>query len=171
MNLLEEILRRHSQSQSDKIARYVGADEYRFAELMTLFLNGPYRVTQRAAWPLSHCVEKNPLLLKPYYKKIFMMLEQTDVHDAVKRNILRMLQFVKIPRVWQSRAVNNCFALLSEGEQPIAIRVFAMTVLANIARDQPDLKNEIIPVIEDQLPYASAGFSARGKRVLNELKK
>jgi hypothetical protein len=46
-----------------------------------------------------------------------------------------------------------------------------MTVLSNLAKENTELKNEIIPLIEDQLPFASAGFRSRGTRVLNELKR
>jgi len=33
-----------------------------------------------------------------------------------------------------------------------------MTVLLNIVKKEPDLKKELKILIEDQLPYASAGF-------------
>ena len=70
----------------------------------------------------------------------------------------------------QGKVVDLCFTFLSDGTQPIAIRVFAMTVLTNIAKENPELKNEIIPLIEDQMPFGSAGFRSRGRKVLQELK-
>ena len=54
MNLLNEILKEHSKAQILKIVKYVGSDQLRFDELIKLFLNGPYRVTQRAGWPISN---------------------------------------------------------------------------------------------------------------------
>jgi hypothetical protein len=56
-------------------------------------------------------------------------------------------------------------------KEPIAVRVFSMSVLANITRHEPDLKKELRIIIEDQLPFASAGFRARAKKVLKELEK
>ena len=49
MNLLEEILKKHSKEQCQKIVLWVGPSQERFDELFYLFLNGEYRVTQRAA--------------------------------------------------------------------------------------------------------------------------
>jgi hypothetical protein len=138
--------------------------------LVAVFLEGPYRITQRAAWPLSYCVEKHPELLKPHWKKILAFVDKPGIHDAVKRNVLRMFQFVRVPKAHQGRTVDLCFRLLSDSSEPVAIRVFAMTVLANIAREEPELKNELIPIIEDQLPFASAGFQSRSRKVLKQLK-
>ena len=69
MDLLAAILKEHSKAQTARIVRYVGKDKKKFAELMKLFLEGEYRVTQRSGWPLSICVEKYPELIQPYFKK------------------------------------------------------------------------------------------------------
>jgi hypothetical protein len=89
--------------------------------------------------------------------------------DAVKRNLLRALQFVKVPSRYQGRIADCCFAFLT-GKEPIAIKVFAMTVLANLAAENHELKNEIIPIIESQLPFGSAGFISRARKVLRQLR-
>jgi hypothetical protein len=168
--LTVEILKEHSQRQRDKITAYVGNDPERFADLVAVFLKGPYRVTQRAAWPLSHCIEKYPTLLRPHWKRILTFTERPGVHDAVKRNVLRMFQFVQVPKVYQGRTADLCLRLLTNTQEAVAIQVFAMSVLANLAKEVPELKNELIPVIEDQLPFASAGFQSRGRKVLKQLK-
>lgn len=43
MNLIKEILKEHSKSQKDKIVNYVNNDPKRFADLVAVFLAGPYR--------------------------------------------------------------------------------------------------------------------------------
>jgi hypothetical protein len=93
------------------------------------------------------------------------------VHDAVKRNVVRLLQFIEIPKQLQGLTADICFRFFHNKREPIAVRVFSMTVLSNLAKKLPELKNELIPLIEDQLPYGSAGFISRGRKVLRELKK
>jgi hypothetical protein len=44
-----------------------------------------------------------------------------------------------------------------------------MTVLANIAMEEPDLKDELKIVIEDGLPYGSAAYISRAKKTLKQL--
>ena len=91
------------------------------------------------------------------------------MHNAVPRNILRILQFVDIPRPLQGIVTNICFDFLISKEIPVAIKAFSMTVLANIAQKEPDLKNEIISTIQIMLPYGSAGIQSRGRKVLKQL--
>jgi hypothetical protein len=69
INLKEVILKEHSKKQCEKVVAYVGNNAPRLAELVNLFLEGPYRVSQRAAWPLSRCVERNPELIYPHLKR------------------------------------------------------------------------------------------------------
>ena len=52
MNLREALLKEHSKKQMLKIVKYIGNDQQRFDELMKLFLESEYRITQRAAWPV-----------------------------------------------------------------------------------------------------------------------
>jgi hypothetical protein len=165
------ILKEHSKKQCDKLVAYVGASALRFAQLVDLFLSGPYRITQRAAWPLSCCVQKHPKLIEPHLKKILKYSLKPGVHDAVKRNIVRLLQFIEIPLRLQGQTAAICFQFFSNKKEPIAVRVFSMTVLSHLAMHLPELKNELIPLIEDQIPYASPGFISRGSVLLKELKK
>lgn len=169
MDLRKEILKGHTKAQKDKIVAYVANDKKRFASLVTVFLNGPYRVTQRAAWPMTYVVESNPKLLTPHLKEILRFLEKEGIHDAVKRNAIRMLQFIDIPKKYHAKVTDLCFRFLSNRKEAIAIRVFAMSVLSKIADAHPELKNELALLIEDEMPYASAAFRSRGRKVLKQL--
>lgn len=170
MNLVDVLLKTHSASQANKIARYVGKDPARFAALVAVFLEGPYRVTQRASWPLSKCVEKHPELIKPHLRLLLKKLKEPDLHPAVRRNAMRLLQFIHVPKNLQGMVADIGFSYLSDTREPVAVRVFAMTVLANMAKEIPELKNELIVMIEDQLPYSSAAFISRGRKTLKMLR-
>jgi hypothetical protein len=68
---LEQLLRQeHSKKQTDRIVRYIGSDKQRFTALVRLFFKSEYRITQRAAWPLSNCVRAHPELIQPYFKPL-----------------------------------------------------------------------------------------------------
>ena len=84
---------------------------------------------------------------------------------------MRLLQFIEVPKHAQGLVANLCFTFLQNIKEPIAIRVFAMTVLVNLSKTLPELKNELISIIEDQMPYGSPGFISRGRKSLKELKR
>jgi hypothetical protein len=168
MNLEQEILKEHSKQNIVRLAQWIGSDKKRFMLLMDVFLEGEYRVTQLSAWLVSHVADKHPELLAPYIDKMLKRMMESNVHVAVKRNVLRILQFVELPKRLYGKVAAHCFDFL-ESNEPIAVRVFSMTVLANIAKHEPDLKNELRLIIEKRMPWEGAGFKARGKKVLKQL--
>jgi hypothetical protein len=166
VDLREEILREHSRRQAERLARWVGNDRRRFRKLMELFLKGEYRVTQRSAWIVGICAERFPAMVRPYFPKMIARMEEPGVHEAVRRNVVRIFQDVEIPRRLQGKIATLCFNYLSSGDAPIAVKALSMTVLARIAEEEPELGRELKLVIEQQLPFGSAGIRARAKKVL-----
>lgn len=148
------------------IADYVGEDPKRFAELFGLMLSPVYRVSQRAAWPVSYCVERCPELVKPYFGKLIAQLEGGEAHVAVRRNVARLLQFVDIPKRYEGRIFEACYQLFDDPKQPVAVRVFSMTVAAKIANGNRELLDELRLVAVKHPQAATAGFRSRARRVL-----
>lgn len=130
MNLEREILKEHSKHQTVKIANWIGDNETRFADLMKLFLTAEYQIVQRSAWIDSRCAEQHPDLTKPWLSKMVSRAGEKNVHDAVKRNVVRLLQFVDVPHALQGKVANLCFDFLQDLKAPIAVKAFSMTVLA-----------------------------------------
>lgn len=171
MDLTRELLRAHTKTQATKIADYVHDSPTRFKVLVDIFLKGPYRITQRASWPLNLCVERNPDLIKPHLKRLLKFLQEPGIHNAVKRNTMRLLQFCPVPKTLHGTVAALCFEYLESKKEPVAVKVFAMTVLSTIIENEPDLQKELKIILEDQLPYASPGFTVRAHRVLKSLDK
>jgi hypothetical protein len=166
MNLKEALLKEHSKAQCDKIVRYIGNNKERFAELMKLFFKGEYRVTQRAAWPMSYCVRNHPTLIKPYLKKLIDNLEKPAQHDAVIRNSVRLLQDVEIPEDHHGRVMTICFNFIQSNETAVAIKAFSLTILKNLAKQYPEIIPEVKAIIEERWEHETAAFRSRAKKLL-----
>ena len=161
MDIRQSLLSEHSKPQTMKIVEFIGADEKRFAELMKIFFAGEYRLTQRAAWSLNYCAEQHPELIQPYLPKLLNCLNRDDVHNAVKRNIVRLLQFIEIPKKSHAKVYSLCIDLVDNPNEPVAVRVFAMTVAARIAKSEPALMNELRLIVRQHLPHSTAAFQKR----------
>lgn len=169
MDLLKAVEKEHSKNQCEKIVKYVGGDKTRFAELMQLFLNGEYRVTQRAGWPLSICVENHPELITPWFKQILPLLKKPGVHIAVVRNVVRLLQYVSIPERYHGEVMNTCFEFVADPQTAPAIKAFSLTILENLSAEYPDIKPELKLVIEERWPYETAAFHSRARKILKKI--
>lgn len=170
MTLRDDILGEYSKANVVRIAKNIGPNQEDFDELMALFLGEEYRVTQRAAWVVSHCADDYPWLIEKHVEPMLLNL-QKPVNDPVKRNTLRVLRYVKIPEDLMGIAADLCFEFLQSGKEPVAIKIHAMSILHNIVLQFPELKEELHIAIEDQMPYGSAGFKNRGGKVLKALNK
>lgn len=168
MNLRETILSEHSKSNCDKIVTWVGNNKKRFNELFDLFLNGEYREAQRAAWPLSDSAIAHPSLMKNNFGKLINNLNRTNLHDAVKRNTVRLLQQIEIPPKYEGEVMNICFQYLESPKEAVAIKAFSITTLSKLAKKFPEILPEIKLLIEEQSGSQSAAFKSRSKQLLKE---
>ena len=166
--LRDEILKEHSLSQCNKIVQWIDDNQERFNILFTLFLNDEYRVTQRAAWPLSKCVEAHPEFIKKQFGKLIKNLQRPNLHDSIKRNTIRLLQYVDIPKKYHGQVMNICFDYVQSPKEAVAIKAFSLTVLDNLAKSYPEIIPEIKLLIEEQLPHQTAAFKSRAKKLLRE---
>ncbi len=166
MNIHDALLAEHSKRQTMKIVRYIDGDPVKFHELMNLFLGDTYRLSQRAAWAVNYCAEHHHELVKPYFGKLVEQLENDDAHVAVRRNVARLLQFVEIPKRLHGRIFDACYNLVDDAEQPVAVRVFALTVAAKIAKGEPELLDELRLIAGKHAPHTTIAFRKRASMVL-----
>ncbi|PZF72081.1 hypothetical protein [Taibaiella soli] len=170
MDLRTAILEEHSKEQSTLIANYIGSNKRRFEKLIELFLEDEYRVVQRVAWVISLVAEKYPKLIEPYLSLFAERMQEPELPVAVRRNVVRMLQHVPIPESLEGPVMFACFEFLADPKETVAVRCFSMTVLGNLACKYPEIRQELVSIIEDQLEQgATAGFRARARMVLGSL--
>jgi hypothetical protein len=171
MNIREELLKEKNptREQALKISSYVCASPKHFEELMNCFLSNEYRLAQRAAWSVSWAAKKNPKLIQPYIKALVDQLPRKDVHDAVIRNSVRILQQVEIPEFLHGELMNNCFSFIESQSTPVAIKAFSLSALFNLSKSYPEIKNELKLIIEERWNNETAAFKSRGKKILKQL--
>ena len=170
-NLLrEELLREHSKAQTMRIVGLIGNDQSLFDELVGIFLHAGQPLAQRAAWVLRYCAEAHPEWAERHLEALLKNLHN-PVHDAVKRNTVRLLEFLPMPERLAGEAIDLLFRWLADPRESVAVRCFSMTSLYNICQHEPDLLEELRLTIEDALPNGSAGIRSRGAKLLRAIGK
>jgi hypothetical protein len=89
--------------------------------------------------------------------------------DAVKRNMLAIIQEFAVPEALEGKLLDFCFTVLNDASEPVAIKVFSMNVIYNLTRKYPELQHELADSIQMQLPYGTPGFKNRGEKILKML--
>ncbi len=168
MKLRAEILREHSKAQCSKIVAWVGRSTERFDELFYLFLNDEYRVVQRAAWPVSNCVIAHPEFITKRWTNLLKNLNKPNLHVSVKRNTVRLIQQVDIPKKYQGEVMDICFNYVASPTETVGVKAFSLSILGNLAAQYPEIIPEIKLLIVDQLPLQTAAFKSRAKKFLKD---
>jgi len=167
--LREQILKEHSKSHALKIASYACESKSNFKELMQCFLDEEYRLAQRAAWSVSWAAKKKPVMIAPHIKDLVSVLHKNNVHDAVIRNSVRVLQEIYIPKKFHGEVMDACFRFLEKPATPVAIKAFSLTTLFSLSKKYPEIKAELKLMIEEGWEHESAAFKARAKKILPKL--
>ena len=87
-------------------------------------------MVQRAAWPVSYCVDAHPELISKHWKELMDNLKKPNLHDAVKRNSIRLMQGIELPEPYHGEIMDLCFTYLESPKESLTVKVFSM----------PDLK-------------------------------
>lgn len=170
MNLRDTILAQHSKANCTKIVQWIGNNQERFNTLFDLFLSDDdWCVAQKASWPLSYAVQMHPELIKPHFGKLLKNLKKPKLHDAVKRNTVRLLQDITVPERFRGALMDTCFGYISSPVEKPAIKAFSLTILHNLSAHYPDIKLELKTIIEDRWEYETAAFKSRARKILKEL--
>ena len=170
MDIRKAICKEHTKDQAQMIADYAINNPESLNELMECFFDDHFRICQRAAWPVGIIGQQHAHVLMPFLSEMVRNLDNPK-HDAVIRNTIRTLQYVDIPEDLQGEVYEKCFIYLIGHKYPTAIKAFSSTVLVNIAMELPELKEELIIAIEEQIPFTTVGFVNRAKKLLLKLKK
>ena len=166
MNLRDTILAEHSKAQANRIIKWVGKSQERFDQLFDLFLNGEDLITQRAGWPMSYLVSSHPEFISKHFNKLLKNLKKPNLHNAVKRNTVRLLQDISIPKRFHGDVMNTCFEYILDPAEKVAVKAFSLSVLRNLSQQYPEILPEIRTIIEQRWEHESTAFKSRAKKLL-----
>ncbi|TAL61448.1 MAG: hypothetical protein EPN85_04705 [Bacteroidetes bacterium] len=169
MNIKKELLREHSKRQANRIARYACRSNSNFKELIQCYSSHDYVLAQRAAWSVSIAGRMNPKLVAPHIKYLVDVISRKDVHNAVIRNSVRILEAINIPKKYQGKVMQACFGFLENYSVPGAIKAYSMTTLYNLSKKYPEIKGELKSIIEDRREQETPAFKSRGRKILFDL--
>ena len=152
------------------VAEISGNKEY-LDMVHDITLNHTEPKSWRAAYLLDKIHDEHPHLITPYLESFIKKLPTLD-NLSKKRHFLKLISMNTIPRKHFGFLVDYCINVFTSEKEPIANRVHAMQILYNISLEEPELKSELIHIIEHEMEYhATPGILSRGKKLVGKLRK
>ncbi len=173
MNIEQALLGEHSKEWARAISNHIGNNTQRFAVLAKIFFGDNKLLTQRAAWIMSECYDLNPDLFANLIPQLIKHLLKPN-HEAVKRHTTRILLTAPIPKKSHALLIELCTKYLLDSNEAIATKANALTILSNMCKLYPELKNETLEIIKmmenNDLTPALLFRVKHAKKQLNKIK-
>jgi hypothetical protein len=142
-----------------------------FPMLMEIAMEENERVNWRASWAADKINEMIPGIAAEWIPKLTESLHRLK-HNGKKRQYLKLISLYPISENDESFLFDYCLEKLSAQTEDIAVRVYSMQILYNISEKEPELKEELLQIIEQEMEYRSSpGILTRGKKLASCLRK
>ena len=168
MDMKAKLSLSHSVDIATSVALFAESDESNFKALINIVAGEDPELARRAAWSLGKAGEVRPNWMAKYLPDCILLL-QAYSHPAIGRNIYRALQYTQIPRKFHAPLYDLCLLEINDHNKPVAIKIFAMTVAANIVAVNKELTEELKLTIAQNMSYGTAGYKSRARRILRSL--
>jgi len=149
-----------------EVIDYIGSSAERLDELMNLVLGDEDRLSINASWVLYHALDVEALDFTNYVERsIDPMLRPAN--PMIERGLLKMFQVIeRWPEERFSEIVDHMMAIIMNTNSMIAAQALSMEALWKHLQPYPELINELMIVVEEGVPYGSAGYKAKARKIL-----
>lgn len=124
-----------------------------------------------ASWILNHYVDNHPDAIKDNLDKLIAILPQIKRTGFVRL----ALRLIMITATWETENLgllfDFCLRQIESTTVPTGVKTNAMAIIDRIAENEPGIREEVVLVVEEQLPYLSTGGINRAKKLLKKYKK
>ena len=117
----------------------------------------------RASWVFNHIIEEKPILLEPYIDDLITWLPNSV--SSTQRDTLRSVTKYGVPTKNEGVWIDICFNFILDPDQAVAVKVHAMEIAFKLTKKHPDLKNELLDVIDQFYEVSSYAFQARARKI------
>jgi len=168
----EDILYDSSRICVEMAGEVISAKPDLFAEAFALVRENKGTVSSRASRAIFFSFSNNPGIIDPFIADI-VDATLTIENTSIRQNLLRLLSELELTEDTHQigTLIDNCFRWIDSIESTPAIKVYSLEIVYKLSRKIPELQNELINTIENQMELSSAGFKSRGGRLLKKLYK
>lgn len=158
---------RRSIGRSNDVVKLVLHAPQRFAELIECLWSDDPIVRTRAADAAEKASAVQPELLKPYKTELLGLLGEAEQIE-LRWHLAQLIPRLPLTQGERRRAA-EALQLYLEDRSSI-VRTFAFQALADISRDDSELRPRVREILEQSISRGTAAMKARARKLLKEPK-
>lgn len=148
-------------------AKCIIEEQIDIEQLFGLLYEGK-KIAMRFSWLLSDVGILNAKSLKNVLPQLFAIRDKVTYADFLY-SFAKYWNYVGVPEENKGEAIDLLFRWVEEPKMSVHIKTNAVTVLSRLVKEYPDLKNELMVVLEYQLDKNSVSFKRLAQKLLAEL--
>jgi HEAT repeat protein len=155
-----------SIGRSEQVAADVLANPALFPILMEGISSNEALIRLRAADTAEKVTRRHPEWLKPYKRKLL------DEISAIDQQEVRWHIALMFPRIeWTAMERKRVTSILKSwlDNKSRIVQVFSLQALADLSRQEDNLKAEVIALIRQKMNDGSPSIQSRGRKLLRQL--
>ncbi|HLN53423.1 MAG TPA: hypothetical protein VK212_06915 [Lentimicrobium sp.] len=170
MKLDELLTLEPSRKNIDQIISIIKTTPELFNIVWEIYLMDKNPQSRRAAWAIDLLHEQGLELDQTQMGEIIKRLP-TFKHQGMKRHSLRILASEPVANEHIGTLADICFRWLEANDSSVAVKMYAIKILTEIAEKEPAICRELIDIIELQLEESTPGFRNIGIKTIKLLQR
>lgn len=155
------------KKEAELVAQSIAEDPKYVQQLWEMCISNE-KHSWRATWLMDKVYDIDSNLVRPYIPQMIALIPTLE-DESKQRQYLKLISCELLPKDISGEFINRCFDLLINATTAVAVKVHAMQVLYNFSKIEPDIQNELVIIIEEQMEHGTAGFCSRSRKILKEI--
>src|SRR5690606_41444432 len=104
---LISIINQHNLNSVQLICKWIGEDDKRLKELAEIVFGNNKNLSRKASWSFYNYSQIHPEKVEKYASKMLALLETSNLHNAIYRNITEAFHYIKINEKLTVKLINT----------------------------------------------------------------
>lgn len=169
---LEDLFFDSSRRAIEIAVNTIGDNQETFKKVLDFATEDKGKYAQRAARAIQMSSVKYPELASPHLKDIINGMSRFKT-GGLKRSMTKMISEMDWDFDEETIGIlaETCFKWVNDANEEIAIKIYSQDILYRISEIYPEIKHELITVLEHNYLHSSVAIKNRSKKMLGKLRR
>ena len=171
MNIKEIVLEVRNNRSFAEYQTYFKQHPDKVKQLIHLLINEKdYPLPEYSSWIIVHLCKANKELIIPFQNELVDFIFE-NTNESACRNTLNIIKHIGITSYRESDFIDLLISYIQDYNLKVAVQVYSMHILAEFVLKYPELKTEIIEIIDLHSEKKTPAYGAGKRKFLHFTRK